>query len=73
MGLGAAILAHRFIHKSRKSAKKDLNSNLLKGPNTDGGSLQTGVNARQAILDMQKRAEHAVNIKAGQKSKNWLK
>ena len=72
MGLGAAILAHRFISKSRKSVRRDLNRNLLVAPEDGGtGSLQTGVNARQAILDMQKRVEQADNVKSGQKSKNW--
>ena len=67
MGFGAAILAHRFIKKSRR---KSLNKNQLV-PGAEGGNANSGVNARQAILDMQKRAEENGNVASGAKSKNW--
>lgn len=72
LGLGGAILAYRFINKSKKSIARDLNRNLLTQP-TDGGkgNVQKGVNARQAIIAMQERMEMNQNIDAGHKSKNW--
>ena len=68
VGLGAAIFAHRFISNSRKKVNQNLN---LKAPQNGNGTVQTGVNARQAILEMNRRAENAESQRNGSKSKNW--
>ena len=68
MGIGAAIIAHRFIKKSRR---KSLNKNQLLMPGVEGGNAKSGVNARQAILSMQKRVEEAGNVGPRARSTNW--
>ena len=69
MGIGAAIHAYRFINKSRKQVAKE--KEALRSMRGDGGSVQTGVNARNAILEMQQRGEMMKNVANGQKSRNW--
>ena len=68
LGLGGAILAYRFINKSKKSLRRDINKNLGEA---EGANIQKALNARQAIFAMNERAEMIQNFVGGNKSKNW--
>ena len=61
-------MAYRFINKSKKSLRRDLNKNL---GDVEGANVQKALNARQAIFAMNERAEMNQNFVGGNKSKNW--
>ena len=65
--IGAVVLAHRFIARSRKSMLKEKEANLLLQP----PGFQRGRNLRAAILEKEREKEQDRNVMAGRQSRNW--